>query len=739
VVYDEEISTDSLKIIKRKVYLNSSNNENIFSFEVKNIEKIIDKLISEGKVTLILNLNQKNISNCDLKDLSLNKNSSLALKQNINSLKQNYELENYIIFISQSTKEILENFLKYIKNYNQNQQINNIKSHDKINLQASNLPVIEQKKDIINSNSNNIRFGQKRKYQELYKKYENKNNTKSGINDSYNPNSKLSILNANQINLNNNIICKNQNNTFNNKFSLELNNNKIKIKKSSFDFKNIPDIIFNEIFVFLDKGSSNNFSLINKQIKKIHDGFMENLELRADTPADMFGFILSRFDNLRYLKFGKGKKIKNEIFKNFNSNLKNLISLDISQLENLNENSITKILSKTKPVNIKTLKLNFDLNCLNPILSYILTFTLKLEEFKINSQSISYYLKTKDEEENLENLLMLNKISSMQYHKLLLDILNTKLYMKDLEIFLFNFSLVKTIIEEEIENNLILNKTNNVNEQNAVNSNQSKFDQFENYKIKKFIGFSNIFSNLEVIYFEIIIIKQIKDLLILQKAVSLKELTIKNILYLESPKNLNYYKTKSNGSNNQLDLYKCKLKKINFKNFQLNIEEIERNLNTNFNYISNNLKEIVINDGEGLEFEKQSNLKIIDTLDLDDDFVEIFIQIFSQIRNLTKIEMGEFINGDILRVICNFSKNISEIKLNSNLLIDDDINFILRKMINLEILDLRGCMYIYGNCFVELDKLPEKLKKVKLSLQSFNFHNLIEYLRNNNIEAQNYI
>lgn len=846
VVYDEEITSENITYNKRAIYLNSANNENIFTFEVKNIEKIVDKLVSEGKVTLMVNLNQKNISNTDLNNSNNNFNSSnsaCAINKNpsnntvgfgfnnnnqANSLKQNYEMENYIIFISQSTNEILENFLKYIKNYNSKNRLiqnnnNNIIMNktqadaNKNNPNKNNKLNLEYKST--NNPNNNSRLWQKRKYQEFYQQYQNKNNptttdktissssTSGNISLSHNTslaNKLNNILNNKSLSLtntikDNNYIIKNKIQTASNKSNntITINNNKNNNNKTNkFTINKIPDVVLSEIFCFLDKESSNNFSLVNKQLIKIHDGFKENLELRADTPADMFSSILTRFENLRKLKFGKGKKIKNEVFKNLNSNLKSLIALDISEIDNLNENSITKILSKTKPSEILSLKINFDINCLNPVLSYILRFTLKLEELSIESLNGAYYLKNKEEGENLVNLLTLAKVASVQYHTLLLDILSKKLYLKEFGVFIFNMAVVKGIIAEEggnryygiaagkceKEDNDFENKNknlssneinfdgnnNNTNYYYKYNNNnnltnydfQNCFGQGNINKINS-LGYADVFSNLKILNFDILIIKKIQDLLLLKNAINLEELTIQNILLLEVPKttsstiNNKSNNNKSNNTNNKIDLFNAKLTKINFKNFQLNIEEIEKNLNSNFNYINNNLSNIInLNNNEqqaenGAEAaeekmdlennENKNQIKIMENIDLEEDYVEIFIQVFSGIRFLKKIEFGEFINGEILKVICNFSKKISVVKLKSNFLADEDVNYLLRKMAHLESLDLRGCMNIYGNCFVELDKLPEKLKKVKLSLQTFNFYNLIDYLRKNNIEAQNYI
>ena len=54
-------------------------------------------------------------------------------------------------------------------------------------------------------------------------------------------------------------------------------------------------------------------------------------------------------------------------------------------------------------------------------------------------------------------------------------------------------------------------------------------------------------------------------------------------------------------------------------------------------------------------------------------------------------------------------------------------------------LDLRGCQDILGSCFTEIDVFPFNLKKVKLSLVNFNFYNLIQFLKNKGVHAENFL
>lgn len=670
-------------------------------------------MVKEGKLTLLLDLNQRSINNTDV--LNNNKESDKPKKT---GKANNYELENYVIFISQSTKEILDNFVKYIKNINPTNNNNNIalnatnsnnnfKSINSSDNQVSKKIVIEDSNNNKNFMPTDIRFGKKRKFKELYNQYgdSNKNSLQNNNNNIRNNMGNIDIPLKHQLNYTSSISNKSEKSEFLN-YDKILNLN----KKQKFEVINVPDTFLYEIFQFLDKYSSKNFCLVNKRIKKIHDGFMENLQLRADTPAVMFNHILERFYNLRVLKFGKGKKIKNEVFKELNANLKFLTCLDISEIDNLNYNSLTKILSKANPKLLTTINICFDLNCLNEILGYIITFAANLEEFSSNSQLINFYLKTQEERETLTNLQCLVKTNSTPYHMLLIQFLLGKSKLKNFQTFLMNFSLIENLLKSTEISTLI---------ENSVFQSSNSFHK-------------SIFSNLKILHLEVIVIRNIKDLSLLGGCENLEVLNIQNILMQECDKNQKY---KQNNHNNQ-DIFSRKLSKINFYNYKIDIEQVERDLNNNYNFINNNLSKIINLNKDENDIIEEANMAAVD---LDDDFIEIFIKIFSNLRKLRIINFGEFLNSDILRIICSFCKNIESVTIKSNYISDEDIIILLRKMKLLEFLDLRGSDYIYGSCFIDVEKLPEKLKKIKLSLKSFNFYNLIEFLRKNNIEAHNYI
>jgi hypothetical protein len=126
------------------------------------------------------------------------------------------------------------------------------------------------------------------------------------------------------------------------------------------------------------------------------------------------------------------------------------------------------------------------------------------------------------------------------------------------------------------------------------------------------------------------------------------------------------------------------------------------------------------------------------TLDFDNDYIEIFISILSKIKNLDNLVLGSFVNKDVIKIISLYCKRISNFCLWSNLINDDHMKEILLNCRELTTLDIRGCDYIQGSCFIEIEELPQNLKKIKTTISNFNCYNLMEFLKTKGIEAQNY-
>jgi hypothetical protein len=201
----------------------------------------------------------------------------------------------------------------------------------------------------------------------------------------------------------------------------------------------------------------------------------------------------------------------------------------------------------------------------------------------------------------------------------------------------------------------------------------------------------DILKNLRELNISIVIITKACNLKFLKSAVNVETLKINCILECETFNNLK------------------KLKKVDFSN---------------------------TNNYENLDPEEQlRNLN----LDLDNDYVDIFVSIFAKMKKLNILSLGDFVNIEILKVINLFCKNINCLTLNSNKIDDKIMQDTLTNLKQLKNLDLRGCDYILGTCFTEIEDFPFNLLNVKLSLQSFNFASLIQFLKNKGIKAENYL
>ena len=223
--------------------IRSKKGDMIFHCNIKDIIKINDKFIYEGKLTLIIQIKEDKI----------------------------------ILFISKSTKELLDAFISKITG----------KTPETKDLSSKN-------KNVNNSNNNNILLKNKRRFHELYAAKHNKN--------TYN-NPKMRIESNNYNNekvINNLLFLKNKNEK--NKFIIDF-----------------PDYLLFIIFEYLSKKILlSKVSLLNKELKKYSDSYIESLIIRDDTPKESFNRIINRFKNLKDLTFGKAKNFKNQNLKYFN-------------------------------------------------------------------------------------------------------------------------------------------------------------------------------------------------------------------------------------------------------------------------------------------------------------------------------------------------------------------------------------------------------------------------------------
>ena len=361
-----------------EIKIKNKEGQKIFSCLLNEIYRIVDKQSNEGKLTILIEKDKKK----------------------------------YNVMLFKSTKEVIEHFLgklQLVKN-NLNKNINSNKSNSTENTSEKQ----SKTTNIMNLKQNNI-YG-KRKFNELYKKQKLDNNNLKKKKE--NKNDEIIPINIKNLNLYKDIK---------------------RIKKDVsipiiYLCEVFPDYLTYQIFNFLDtKSLLWKVSLINRELKKICDSYIDKVILKDDTPNEVFHRILSRFSNTRNIILGKAKNFNNSNIKEMIGSLRYLQYLDIGNLENINDKSIHKLLVKTKGVNILSLKLNAYLDSLHTALCYCLHFYKNMNELcLINNRFIP----------NEKNLLLVSQ-NTRYYRRELMEtiikLLKSNLHhIKKLNLFVFN-------------------------------------------------------------------------------------------------------------------------------------------------------------------------------------------------------------------------------------------------------------------------------------------------------------
>ena len=590
--------------IKSEFEIRAKNKEGkkIFSCELKDVYRIIDKQRNEGKLTILIE-----------KDRS-----------------------KYFIFLFKSTKEAIEHFLDKINaaknNAINNESISNNINNKNINSMKStstqNTSKNSNKDENILSNVKKSNVYNRRKFNELYKKQKND----------------INIKKKKEISENNEII------------SLDIKNLNLfkdikRIKKEVsipiiYLCEIFPDYLTFQIFNFLDiKTLLWKVCLINKELKKVCDSYINKIKLKDDTPNEVFHRILSRFSYTTNIILGKAKNFNNSNIKEMIGSLKYLQYLDISNLENINDKSIHRLLVKTKGVNIKSLKLNAYLESLHTALCYCLSFYKNMTELSlINNKFIP----------NEKNLQIISQ--------------NPRFYRREL------METIIKLIKSEMHKIKILN----LFIFNAVSS-------YTKIPINSFP-----FANLIELSIDLIIIKEIKELQILNHCEKLEKFKLGEIAIQSQTNALNY----------------------------INIDQI---LNEQFNI--------------------QEEEEVCGEIDFENEPTEVFGKIFYYMKSMKEINFGNFVTNEICQLISVYFKKIEKVTISSENIKDDAFKCILMNCKDIKEIDLRGCDRFLGSCFLEIrdEEFPKKLSKAKFSVQSYNFFHVTNFLINKGIKAENYI
>ena len=582
--------------IKTEFEIKKKNKEGqkIFSCLLKDIYRIIDKQSNEGKLTILIEKERKK----------------------------------YNIMIFKSTKEVIEHFLGklLLAKENLNKSINNntslqIKQSDK----PTNINMVLDNNDSKNIKKNNNVYN-KRKFNELYKKQKSDINLKRKKES--NKNDSILSLNVKDLNLYKDI----------KRIQKEVSIQCIYLCEI------FPDYLTYQIFNYLDlKSLLWKVSLINKEMKKICDSYIDKIKLKDDTPNEVFHRILSRFSYTRKIVLGKAKNFNNSNIKEMIGSLKYLQCLDISNLENINDKSIHRLLVKTKGVNILSLKLNAYLDSLHTALCYCLSFY-----------------------KNMTELCLINNKFTPTEKNLQLVSQDTRYYRRE---------LIETIIKL-LKSNEHHIKILNLFIYNGVSS-------YTHVPIN-----SCPFKNLLELSIDLMIIKEVKELQILNQCEKLEKFKLREIAIQSQANVLNY----------------------------IDIEDILE-------------KQYTLNEEEGVE------------IDFDNEPTEVFGKIFYYMKNLKEINFGNFLTNEICQLISVYLKKLEKITISSKNIRDIAFKKILLNCKEIREIDLRGSDRFLGDCFFEIpsDEFPPKLCLALFSVQSYNFYHVINFLKQKGIAAENYI
>ena len=367
--------------IKREFEIRIKNKEGqkIFSCLLNEIYRIVDKQSNEGKLTILIENNKSK----------------------------------YNIMLFKSTKEVLDHFLGKVLSVKNN--LNNTNNNNITSIKSISTENTSEKNSKNNLVIKHKEMYNRRKFNELYKKQKSDINLKR---KKENKTEDILPLNIKELNLFKDIK---------------------RIKKEIslpciYLCEVFPDYLTYQIFNFLDtKSLLWKVSLINKELKKICDAYIDKVKLKDDTPNEVFHRILSRFSYTRNIILGRAKNFNNSNIKEMIGSLRYLQYLDISNLENINDKSIHRLLVKTKGVNILSLKLNAYLDSLHTALCYCLSFYKNMTELCLINNRF------RPNEKDLQNVSQNTRYYRRELMQTIIKLLKSNLHhIQKLNLFVFN-------------------------------------------------------------------------------------------------------------------------------------------------------------------------------------------------------------------------------------------------------------------------------------------------------------
>lgn len=655
----------------------------VFKYPLAMLSGVIKKFINEGKMSFVFKFEPSN-------------NFNIGSSNNPDS---------HCIFIYKSTLQILENFDKTLNAYMTN----------KLDFKNNN----NQSTSNINNNSNNI----------------NTNNTstqslvslkQTKINSLFNKTKSISLMPSN---LATNTSIKSNPPIKQNKLNIMM---KIIYKYPA---------ILQHILQYTPLKTLNNIPLINKHFKRVFEKSITKIEFFKDTPQNMFHKILLKYNTIQKLSFNYSKNLNITNIRKFNFKLNCIKEINLSLIKNL---SVDGLISLLKRVNNKTLeKITIEQNLFSSeifdFLSYSNFRVLKSVELTdIEMKAVFRNCNAVRKSELLRNYLNNVLLSSCVVRDVkliiyLLEIRKKFRLVKEIMVNVLNFSYFSNCyvsnssvsgINEKSNDDCKISDDNNENiidteesinndlnvslaiKNDSSNDNNDDEDNTYKYLAFKFLNKNlNIdFSLLTILEINMLVIENSESIKILQTAVNLKQLAIREIVIFGFTD-------------------KKHQEQITELNMPQNTSTIEIKKDNPYLLLQRTYTTILKEDNISLEYYNQHMLINNNDNNLFEELIDSFNLILNKFKLLEKIELGSFCNNHIVKIL-SFMKQLKEIKIYSNEIDDENVFSILNNCNLLTKLDLINSYNISSLPFTSLSKEFIKqmiLKELCLTVRNKDF------------------
>ena len=158
------------------------------------------------------------------------------------------------------------------------------------------------------------------------------------------------------------------------------------------------------------------------------------------------------------------------------------------------------------------------------------------------------------------------------------------------------------------------------------------------------------------------------------------------------------------------------------------------------NFVYADFANTIIPEGNDNNMEIDEQVLEILSIDFENDYLEVFGKIFYFMKdNLKYLTLGSFVTDDLCKYISIYLKNLRYVSFSSDKVTDNGIKVIMSECKEINEVNFDGCTRIWGSFFFDLGDQIQNLKKATLSIQTYNYYHVINYLKGRGIEAENYI